>query len=128
MNWNKSKESLDAWKNDTTFIASKNNRKTTYNIIADKNLPEKRQIVDIKLVSLRWMFQDGKDFCDLVNAFIQLDRKSWFCHDLMIALFKTNWQHARQYIMSRGFVPFVFYFLAALIYTDMIADSKIGEI
>ena len=74
------------------------------------------------------MFQDGKHFCHLVSEFMLLDRPSWFCNDLMIALFKTNWGDAREYIFYRGFVPFLIYFIGGFFYTEMIADSNIYQV
>lgn len=56
-------------------------------------------MVSLKLVSLRWMFQDGMHFSDLVVEFNALNRPSWFCQEFMIALFQTNWIHARGYII-----------------------------
>ena len=73
------------------------------------------------------MFQDGMHFCDLASEFMQLDRPSWFCNDLMIALFKTNWVDSRIYIVYHGFIPFILYFLASFIYTERIANIEMGE-
>ena len=89
LNWNKPKIKVDAFKHDTTFVDSK----LVSSMICDKDKKhiEIRKLVDIKVISLRWMFQDGKRFCDLVSEFKGLERPSWFGHELLEAFFKTHW-------------------------------------
>ena len=82
---------MAAFRMDTTFINS--------DIVSDKINDNKNQkkieFVDIKIMSLRWMKQDGKRFCDLIYRFKQLDRPRWFGHQLLVALFKTHWKKTR---------------------------------
>ena len=73
------------------------------------------------------MFQDGKRFCDLVSLFKQLDRPSWFGHDLLVALFKTNWRKTRRYIIIHGLIPFTVYFFSCLLYTEYVASCEEGR-
>lgn len=123
LNWNRHKEALAAFKLDTTFVTSDQ----ISAIISDPNKPEKRQLVDIKIVSLRWMFQDRRRFCDLVSQFKGLERPAWFGHELLAALFKTNWSKTRRKIILPGLVPFAVYFLASLLYTDYVSSCEYGR-
>ena len=69
LNWNKSDSVLGAWRLDTTFFNTNEENKEFQNNLSNKNKRERRLMVNLKLVSLRWMFQDGKNFCDLVCEF-----------------------------------------------------------
>ena len=77
------------------------------------------------------MFQDGQRFCDLVSKFKQLERPGWFGHDLIVALFKTNWRKTRRYIiihgLIHGLIPFTLYFATSMIYTSYVSECKEGE-
>ena len=88
-----------------------------------------RKMCDLKLISLRWMFQDGKEFSDLVSEFKKLERPAWFGHEFISALFKTNWQHAQKYIIYLGLCPFMLYFSASLMYSIAIlsVDKEKGK-
>ena len=92
INWNKPKITIDAFTHDTTFIDSD----LVTDEICDKNKKQElRKCVDIKLISLRWMYQDGKRFCDLINEFKSLERPAWFGHQLLVAFFLTHWKQTR---------------------------------
>ena len=65
LNWNKQNMGLEAIKRSSTLVTE--DQISTK--ISDITKKERRQLVDIKIVSLRWMFQDGKRFCDLVSLF-----------------------------------------------------------
>ena len=85
------------------------------------------RMINLKMLSLRWMLQDGNQFCDLVSKFSALNRPSWFGHPLLIALFKTHWRKTRRVIVTRGLLPFVIYFCSCLIFTQQVATSEDGK-
>ena len=88
INWNKNNTTTNALKFESTFVDSQT-------LSSEKALSDGKQdirkMVDLKLISLRWMFQDGKEFSDLVSEFKKLERPAWFGHEFLVALFKTNW-------------------------------------
>ena len=42
----------------------------------------------------------------------------------MVALFKTNFDNTQKFIIRKGLVPFVFYFLASQMYSSVIASVQ----
>ena len=84
-------------------------------------------MINLKVISLRWMYQDGNNFCNLVYEFKKLGRPAWFGHEFMVALFKTNFDYTQKFIIKYGLVPFVFYFVASQMYSSVIASVQTDD-
>ena len=56
-----------------------------------------------------------------------MERPGWFGHDLIVALFKTNWRKTRRYIIIHGLIPFTLYFFTSMIYTSYVSDCEEGK-
>ena len=77
--WPDTREALLAFKSNTSLITNDITSEKTFKRGRDTNV----KLVNLQMLSLRWMLQDGNAFCDFVYYLKQQNNMAWFGEPLV---------------------------------------------
>lgn len=63
----------------TTLVTQNDVQKS----LSTRSTTENICLVKLKILNLRWLYQDGKWFGDVVKMFKELGRETWFGHEFL---------------------------------------------